>query len=377
VSPWRKGPSRFRVTRDAGLGGLKPGVIWLLVMGLSGCGTSERRPHTLVGGNLEDLFRISDEIQIQEEEGDIIGQIGAFLETEAGGFLIGDRILPRIRLYGPEGRLLAAAGSFGEGPFEFRNVRGIAQNSAGEILVTDVTLGRVTVFSSGLVPDTTFMPHPRPRGPILRMGETLAMENAPGTRSTAISRVDPEGTPVWSVVPPSMALIAANPYWGSTFSMPIAASSTLLATAISLAYPVYLYDGEGRLVDSLPLPPPSYRPTPTLAPGALTGPEVVQTRKEWLGSFEIIGNLAVVDDSLLVVTHGRLATTSTDRFQESHYAIDVYHLPSMRKVAEDLDLPPGSVVLGGGTALYVLIKQPPEPWTIVRLEPLDREVLPL
>jgi hypothetical protein len=336
------------------------------VVALSSCAPPDGSTVIESGGALEDFFRISGEIVIQEVDGDLIGQVGAFLETDAGGFLIGDEILPRIRLYRPDGILLAAIGAEGEGPFEFRDVSGVAQNVAGEVLVTDVPLGRVTVFSSDLTPDTTFLPNPRPRGPILRMGEFMVMENAPGSRRSAISRVDPVGTAIWTVTPPTLELVAETPYWGSAFEMPLAASSTLLATAISLAYPVFLYDGDGRLVDSLTTPPPSYRPTPTLDPGELLGAE---SRTEWLESFEIIGDLSVVADSLLVVTHGRLEPASAGLFSESHYALDVYHLPSRRKVAEDLPVPPGGIVLGGGAALYILIRQPPEPWTLLRLEP--------
>ena len=53
--------------------------------------------------------------------------VGTFLERRAGGFVIADRLLPRIRSYGEDGRLEAAFGRFGDGPFEFRQVSSLAK----------------------------------------------------------------------------------------------------------------------------------------------------------------------------------------------------------------------------------------------------------
>ena len=43
----------------------------------------------------------------------------------AGGFVIADKLLPRIRSYHQDGRLDAAFGRFGDGPFEFRQIRSL------------------------------------------------------------------------------------------------------------------------------------------------------------------------------------------------------------------------------------------------------------
>jgi hypothetical protein len=38
------------------------------------------------------------------------------------------------------------------------------------------------------------------------------------------------------------------------------------------------------------------------------------------------------------------------------------------QILQDVTLPAGARVLAGGRHLYVLVAEPPEPWTIVRLD---------
>ena len=193
----------------------------------------------LMSPSLDDVFATT-EIQLEEDPKDPIGQVGVFDEVKDGGFVLGDRILPRVRIYGPQGQLRGSVGKRGEGPFEFLVIRGVAQGPSGEILVVDPRLGRISTFLVSLQRDTTVRPTPRPRGPIAHIGSETILETAPGSRMTQLTAMTSDWRERWSVTPPSLDQVLKNPYWTSAFSMPFAASSSHLIVANSLSYPIYV-----------------------------------------------------------------------------------------------------------------------------------------
>jgi len=70
----------------------------------------------------EEVFELVEVIELGEDPSDSIAAVGEFVERRDGGFIIGDRYLPRVRTYRADGSLQAGFGRFGDGPWEFRRI---------------------------------------------------------------------------------------------------------------------------------------------------------------------------------------------------------------------------------------------------------------
>jgi hypothetical protein len=135
----------------------------------------------------------------------------------------------------------------------------------------------------------------------------------------------------------------------------------------SLQYPIAVYGLEGDSVGSIGVAPPSFATPPVVERGHFSGPAAGERLNMWLEGFTTIGSLNVVGDRFLIVTHARMRTGTAERFVQEHYALDVYDYLENRKVFEDVPLPADSRVLAGGRHLYLLVAEPPAPWTVLRL----------
>ena len=96
---------------------------------LSACGEAEGPGEAPVAATLEEVFVVESVMQLGEDPADSIADIGDFVERRGGGYVIGDRFLPRVRSYDEEGRLETAFGRFGRRSFrvsEDRRTRGDA-----------------------------------------------------------------------------------------------------------------------------------------------------------------------------------------------------------------------------------------------------------
>lgn len=121
---------------------------------LFACGDAQGPAAAPVAAPLEEVFVVEFAIQLGEDPADSIAEIGDFVERRDGGFVIGDRHLPRVRSYDQEGRLEGAFGRFGEGPFEFRRIAAVAETSSGRVVVADFSESRLTYLTGSLAPDT-------------------------------------------------------------------------------------------------------------------------------------------------------------------------------------------------------------------------------
>ena len=101
-----------------------------------------------------EVFELAEVIQLGEDPADSIAEIGIFLERRNGGFIIGDRLLPRVRTYAEDGGLEAAFGRFGSGPWEFHRINGVAEMASGRIVVTSWRNRWLTYLTGALTPDT-------------------------------------------------------------------------------------------------------------------------------------------------------------------------------------------------------------------------------
>lgn len=364
-----EGPAKSR--------GLRAGFLLVLTIAISStllaC-RAESAPSALsVTNRFDSYFSETARLQLQDDSADLIGDVGSMIETLDGDLVASDPVKSRILRFDRFGRRKARFGHYGEGPFEFGTLGEIVEDGEGRVVVPDSKRSRVTILTRDLVPDTTFSLAPRPLGQVIVMGTRIILTTAaptsaiPAGRAAQFSLMDDAWQPVWNVTPPSPGTVHSHPYWDSYATTPAAASSKSLFVAYSLRYPIYRYNTVGRLVDSLVEPPRSFRQATLLRPGDFAGSDGVERATAWLATFDVISLLAVVGDTLLVVTHGVLRSSSTGIDGNAHHSVDVYRLPSGVRIAQDIPLPVGARVLCGGSALYVLTGQPPEPWIVARM----------
>lgn len=357
---------------------LRPGVLTVplrsrvsllssvLVAALSAC-DDDARDHPSSAGVSEFSLAVVARIELEDSGEAPLGEIGTLAVATNGDLLVGDRLIPRVLRYDRAGRLVARFGAFGDGPYEFRRVGGLLEDRSGRVLVVDPRRGRLTALNADLLPDTSFRVMPVPAGPVLRLkGSGYLMKTVAGRRSSGIALMNEEWVSRWRIPAPVPASAQGNPYWGSYATTEFAASTDFIVAAYSFQYPIQVYDRRGEAKAAIGDPPPSFRPAPVLQPGALAGPNAEQRRDDWLSSFTVIANLAVIEDSLLAVTHGSMRELGgAGRVIREHHSVDIYRLPTGVKIAEDIRLPVGSrVMMGRREGLYVVSSRPPDPWTV-------------
>ena len=323
---------------------------------------------------LDEVFDTGVVTTLSEDPQDSIATLGFFAERVNGGFLVSDGQLPRIRSYHEDGRLEAAFGRFGEGPFEFQGINGLAETTSGRVAVIDSRHNRLTYLTGDLVPDTMVqlpgVPSGlEPMGHDLLMGLRLATEGTQGVsrffqRPRLLHRLT-DNKVAWSAyIYPFVPI--ERPYWASLvrFSFEVAGDSIYMAS--SLRYPVAILNTAGDSIGEIGVPPPTFQPVPVLDRGALA-PNNAARIPDLLGGRSTISHIAVVG-SHLVVVHGRFGSQGSEGpFGSYHSSFDIYDRHTGHKLYEDLAVPENSRILGGGRHLYLLQDTRFPPWRIAKL----------
>lgn len=221
------------------------GVVALLTA--AGCGRTPG-PAPPVRAILAEVFETEAVLELGEDAQDSISSPGVFAERPGGGFLLADEHLPRVRSYGEDGRLEAAFGRFGQGPFEFQRVTGVTAMSSGRVVVFDSRQNRLTYLTRELLPDTMVRIPARARegaslGEDLLVEMTLAAERPVGMsrfvdRPRLFHRLAGSKV-VWSAfrlpfVPRERS------YWTGFVWFPFAVAGDSIYVASSLRYPVVI-----------------------------------------------------------------------------------------------------------------------------------------
>lgn len=339
---------------------------------LASCRAPDAPPPPVRPESLEQVFVVESVIEIGEDPADSIADVGAFLERRSGGFVIADRLLPRIRSYGEDGRLEAAFGRFGDGPFELRQVSGMAETPSGGLVVADSRKSALVYLTPTLRADTIVNVPGTPRrivsfGPdlIVRMDQLGA-----GGPSRLVARPPlfhrlTGGRVAWSAYPARFSP-AERPYWGSLVTNLVAVAGDSVFVMTSLTYPITVIDATGDSVGTMGVPPESFRPIPVFDRGEFAGSSAALP--EVLASFDVVSRLDVLSGSHLVVTHGRYDDTDPrPSLRRVHSTLDIYDRHTGAKLYEDVPLPERSKVLGGGRFLHLLLNQDMPPWRIAKL----------
>ena len=340
-----------------------PGLIVMAIAALTaGCNDSGRVPTAA----FDDLFDPADTVMLAEPDSAPITGIRDFVPTEDGRFVMIDRARPEVRLYDSNGQLMRTVGRFGDGPGEFRRPLAAATSRDGQLFIADSQTHLITRFNGDMAYDTAFA---MPGLSISRMDFTRdgtlftvvlndpnsshdffgALLGIDGALKAGFHAIDPR---IWSV-----------PYWPSFSGPRGAASDTIIVMGNNMFYPFQVYNASGDLVREFGDPPPFWRDAAHPEPGAFIGVEGRERLQTWLTDHTTISSVGIYRDSAVVVVHAQPQPQPTDIYASSDISLDIYDIGGT-KLWEDIRVP--GRVLRTGRFLYVLEKEPPDPWTVVK-----------
>lgn len=329
------------------------------------------KPREVPSPPFEEAFELIQVIELEEAAGDSIAEIGNFVELEAG-FAVADKVLPRVRSYAEDGSLLAAFGRFGTGPWEFRGIDWISALPLGKIAVAGKYKKGITVLNQDLTPDTLF-PIPYLVGKLFSMGHDIVFHGFGPLGGDAITDAELAKMPGY-IHRLSGGEVTWSNWTGPVYDKPyhesfVRVSQTVAGDSVyvmtSLAYPATILNGAGDSVGVMGVPSRRFRPIPEVPLGYFatqqSGPRVAG----FLASFDNVSRLDPIHDDYLVFTIGRFDDKRPwHPFYELHTRVEIYDRHSGVKLYEDVTLPEGSRVVGGGCYLYVLLNADFPPWRI-------------
>ena len=331
-------------------------------------------PNTTVASlPFDEVFQLAEVVELGEDPSDSVAEVGVFLERRNGGFIVADRLLPRVRTYLETGELEAAFGRFGSGPWEFQGIDGVTEMASGRIVVTSWRNPWLTYLSSRLVPDTLLPIRDQAVFDVIALGPDIVLYG-PGRERLATGESDEgglyhrfvDGRIAWSRW---TSPISDKPYWGGLTGgaggVAVAGDSLFIMTA--LLYPATILNGAGDSVGTIGAPSPSFRRIPEIERGAFAGTQGGARVRELIATFDLVPRIDVVDSDYLAFTLGRLDEAMPfSPFRVIHTALEIYDRHSGAKLYEDVALPEGAKVLGGGRYLYVLMNPDMPPWRIAK-----------
>ena len=332
----------------------------------------EEAPVTVAAPPFAEVFELSEVIELGEDPADSIAELGDFVERREGGFIVSDRLLPRIRTYAEDGSLETAFGRFGDGPWELRQIGGVAETASGHIIVSSPRNRWLTYLNSDLSPDTlvgigdNWVFDVFPFGPDIvfyGIGMARSIHNV-AVQSGYFHRLV-DGSVAWtSWTTP----IFGEPYWQSFGDVVGAVAGDSIFAMAQLLYPATILNGAGDSIGTIGTPSPSFRRIPEIEFGAYaTTSPGGQDASDVLGTFDLVSRIDVVDEDHLVFTVGQHDETRRFfPFRVLHTHLEVYDRHTGTKLFEDVPLPEGVKVLGGGRYLYVLQNPDIPPWRIAK-----------
>ncbi len=335
---------------------------------------------TVLSLPFDETFALAGTIELAESPTDSIAQIGSFLERRAGGFLVSDARLPRLRGYSEDGSVEAAFGRFGDGPWEFREISAFAETASGSVVVSSWRNPWLNYLTPALNPDTVL---PVPDMAIFGLhafAESLILQGV-GTDVLATMGGREERGHLHRLVADSIAWrawtsrIDDKPYWnGLGAGRPVAIAGDSVFIMESLLYPATVLNGVGDSVGTIGYPSPSFRQIPEIPRGYFANVQSGQRVETVLRSYDLVRRIDVVADDYLVFTVGRPdSTKATFPFRMTDKVVEVYDRHSGEKLYGKVGLPEGSKVLGGGRYLYVLLDPDFPPWRIARYRLLPQD----
>lgn len=306
-------------------------------------------------------FRSVRSVALEEVADDPTVALTALTVSPGGDLYVVDGPAGRIRQFAPSGAAVATFGRPGDGPGELRQPMSLAL-VGDSIYVVERGSPRVTVFLGDSTVRTWRLPAQYgfwidrvPDGFVAGLGtenERFAILAGDGTVRSRFGFRDPK--------------VRDTPYWVFFVAERAVRVRDEIIVSSSFRARLRRYSLTGDSIGTFGEPPPTWiEPT---APPAVQDldPESRRDRiADWSRSFTVVTQLAVVDDSLIVVGYGHHEPSSSDPGSVVHETADVYAL-SGAKLHEGVPFP--WPIVAGGRVLYVIDAAPPAPWTISALE---------
>lgn len=329
------------------------------------CGPREAGPRAR-GAEFERLFESVREVVIEEPDSAPIGQLRALRPLPGGGFVIVDMMNAQLRLHDRDGALVRLVGRAGGGPGEFQAPIDAAVGPRGEVYVIESGANRVQRLRPDLEPDSVLQwtaPGSGMHVALFQGSLVLGLREMrdgtfgvlrPGGELAAFHHWDPA--------------IAETPYWLSIAVDHLAAGPRGLVVANSLVYPLRYYESTTAPGRPFGRPPPSWSAASRPKAGEFTGGVGAGRRKlaDYLNTFTVVAGVHILEDSLILVSHGRYRAEPTmplpELFRIHPYAFDLYDLAG-RKLAEDVPL--RGTIVAADSLLYVVEGEPPAPRRLV------------
>ncbi|MXX78679.1 MAG: hypothetical protein F4Z33_06885 [Gemmatimonadales bacterium] len=363
----RRSKSRGEIT-------LRPFAV-LVVPILVSVASCEERPAEVPSPPFEEVFELAEVIVLGEGPSDSVAEVGEFFERRDGGFIIADRLLPRVRTYREDGSLEAGFGRFGDGPWEFRTIRGVAEVADGRIAVTGAQNGAVTYLNPDLTPHSMLLIEDFTSSMLLPFGRDLVFTGR-ARDVNLVAEMDGifhrliDSAVTWSSW---NTPAASKPYWNALGGLHGAAAGDSVYVMAGLLYPATILSAAGDSVGSIGTPSPDFRRVPELEPGALAfaggagaAAQAGTGLKTLIESFDLVTGLDIVDDYLVFTVGRHDPAKPWFPFKQLDVFVEAYDRHTGEKLFENVPLPEGSKVLGGGRYLYVLVNPEFPPWRIAR-----------
>ena len=249
---------------------------------------------------------------------------------------------------------------------------GVAETASGQIVVSSPRNRWLTYLNSDLSPDT-----------LVGIGDNAVVEVFPYGPDIVFWGIRPartihdvamqdgyfhrlvDGRVVWtSWTTP----IFGMPYWHGFGDVTGAVAGDSIFAMAELLYPATILNAAGDSVGTIGTPSPTFRRVPEIQPGAYgTTSPGGQDASDLLGTFDLVPRIDVVSGDYLIFTVGQLDETKPFfPFKVRHTRLEVYDRHIGVKLFEDVPLPQGVKVLGGGRYLYVLQNPDIPPWRIAK-----------
>lgn len=309
-------------------------------------------------GDFSDVFHEVRRITLEDTPEALIGFLEDVMPVE-DGVLVVDRMTNRVLAFSHEGRFIGAIGRDGDGPGEFRHPHQLIEDVDGTVLVVDYSQ-RVTRLSPDLtVLDVFRLDVPNVIGGLSKIGDRLVVRLvAPRLEGDNFVFWDPH-VGLGTSFDPRNPLLRQVPYWNAAFTVLIAANSKQVFVSDNMIYPFRIYSAAIERIDTAGFAPPSWKQASRPERGQFATPGQLGA-EEWLRSFTVVDRLATIGDQFLLVSHRERvnAYPSDDVFR-----LDVYDVEgSATKLWQDLRLP--GPLLASGTCAWIVVTQPPDPWTL-------------
>lgn len=245
----------------------------------------------------------------------------------------------------------------------------------GRIVVTGAQSGALTFFAPDLTPRSMLLVENHVPGTVLPIGPDIVF----GGIGRDMYAADMDGlyhrladsTVTWSSW---NTLAASKPYWNGLGRVHAAVGGDSVYVMAGLLHPATILNGAGDSVGTIGTPSAGFRRVPELEPGALAftsaegmGAQAGNPIKRLIESFDLVTSMDIVDGDRRVFTVGRLDPAKPwFPFDQLDVSVEAYDRHTGHKLFEDVRLPEGSKLLGGGRYLYVLLGPRMPPWRIAK-----------